>query len=207
MCYSAVASTILSNPSDLTARHTCATGLTTALPVRRECGTTDWNSLCRITIHYEQHIHPLWSVDRSAVNGTCTTCHAAVDRNADAVIDVPAGDLDLTDGASEDEPDHFRSYRELLFGDQGQIVENGAIVDECIARDPTTNVCIQFRQVPASMTAAGARASTRFFTELETDTGGVNHRGFMSPSELRLLAEWLDIGAQYYNDPFVAPEN
>jgi hypothetical protein len=24
---------------------------------------------------------------------------------------------------------------------------------------------------------------------------------------LRLIAEWLDIGAQYYNDPFVAPAN
>jgi len=22
---------------------------------------------------------------------------------------------------------------------------------------------------------------------------------------LRLIAEWLDIGAQFYNDPFVAP--
>jgi len=22
---------------------------------------------------------------------------------------------------------------------------------------------------------------------------------------LRLISEWLDIGAQYYNDPFVAP--
>jgi hypothetical protein len=29
----------------------------------------------------------------------------------------------------------------------------------------------------------------------------------MSPSELRLLSEWLDIGAQYFNDPFVAPAN
>jgi hypothetical protein len=23
---------------------------------------------------------------------------------------------------------------------------------------------------------------------------------------LRLISEWLDIGAQYYNDPFVAPK-
>jgi len=29
----------------------------------------------------------------------------------------------------------------------------------------------------------------------------------MSPSELRLVSEWLDIGAQYFNDPFTAPEN
>jgi hypothetical protein len=29
--------------------------------------------------------------------------------------------------------------------------------------------------------------------------------GFLSPDELRLIAEWLDIGAQYYNDPFQVP--
>jgi hypothetical protein len=61
--------------------------------------------------------------------------------------------------------------------------------------------------VEASMSADGARASARFFNELEGATDGVDHRDFMSPSELRLLSEWLDIGAQYYNDPFVAPEN
>jgi hypothetical protein len=27
----------------------------------------------------------------------------------------------------------------------------------------------------------------------------------MTPAELRLVSEWLDIGGQYYNDPFVAP--
>jgi hypothetical protein len=40
-----------------------------------------------------------------------------------------------------------------------------------------------------------------------TGAGQTDHRDFMSPSELRLLSEWLDIGAQYYNDPFVAPAN
>ena len=35
----------------------------------------------------------------------------------------------------------------------------------------------------------------------------VNHNGLLSPDELRLVAEWLDIGAQYYNNPFDAPED
>lgn len=228
MCYSAGPSTILSDPSDPTAEHICSTGLTTPLPTLATCGTADWTSRCRITIHYERHIHPLWGVDRTNVdqngdgapdvdpvtnmpyNRKCNACHAPVDAQNQTV--VPAGDLDLSDGASEDEPDHFRAYRELLFADNGQIVNAmGQLEDECLQTqtDPVTGVvtCVQFRTVPASMSAAGARASTRFFTELETDTGGVNHRGFMSPSELRLLSEWLDVGAQYYNDPFVAPEN
>lgn len=33
----------------------------------------------------------------------------------------------------------------------------------------------------------------------------VNHNGLLSEAELRLIAEWLDIGAQYYNNPFDAP--
>jgi hypothetical protein len=57
------------------------------------------------------------------------------------------------------------------------------------------------------MSAAGARQS-RFFNCF--DAGGTGcasnpHIGFMSPDELRLVAEWLDIGAQYYNNPFDVP--
>jgi hypothetical protein len=33
----------------------------------------------------------------------------------------------------------------------------------------------------------------------------MDHTGYLTAAELRLIAEWLDIGAQYYNDPFVAP--
>jgi hypothetical protein len=175
------------------------------------------------------HIHPLWGIDRfvdangdgmpdldpvtnQPINHKCTTCHAPV--NAAAMTAVPAGDLDLTDGPSDDEPDQFRSYRELLFGDVGQVVNAmGQLEDECLqfVTDPVTNVttCVQFREVPASMSANGATASGRFFGKMENAPGAgqTDHRDFMSPSELRLLSEWLDIGAQYYNDPFVAPAN
>jgi hypothetical protein len=51
---------------------------------------------------------------------------------------------------------------------------------------------------------AGAQASARFFSRF--DTGG-SHAGYLTTAELRLIAEWLDIGAQYYNDPFAAPAN
>lgn len=34
----------------------------------------------------------------------------------------------------------------------------------------------------------------------------INHNGMLTADELRLIAEWLDIGAQYYNNPFEAPE-
>ncbi len=228
-CYSAGPSTVQSDAANPSSRVACLNGLKgTVLPVNASC-TANWTSLCRITIHYEMHLHPMWGIDRfvdanndgmpdldpvtmQPINHKCSTCHQPL--NAAAMVAVPAGDLDLTDGASEDEPDQFRSYRELLFGDVGQVVNAmGQLEDECLqfVTDPVTNVttCVQFRQVPASMSAAGATASSRFFGKMEgaPGAGQTDHRDFMSPSELRLLSEWLDIGAQYYNDPFVAPAN
>jgi hypothetical protein len=37
--------------------------------------------------------------------------------------------------------------------------------------------------------------------------GTVYHKAYMTASELRLVAEWADVGAQYYNNPFAAPVN
>jgi hypothetical protein len=50
----------------------------------------------------------------------------------------------------------------------------------------------------------GSRANgNRFFNLFR----GGSHTGRLSDAELRLIAEWLDIGAQYFNNPFLAPEN
>lgn len=228
-CYQVGPSTVQNNPADPTSYVQCVNGLRTPLPMTIADCTSNWTSQCRVSIHYERHLHQLWGLDRFVdanndgvpdldpatmlpINHKCTICHAPV--NAAAAVAVPAGDLDLTDGPSDDEPDQFRAYRELLFGDTGQFVNAmGQLEDQCLQfqTDPVTNVttCAQFRMVPASMSAAGAAASTRFFDKMEgaPGAGQTDHRDFMSPSELRLLSEWLDIGAQYYNDPFVAPEN
>jgi hypothetical protein len=57
--------------------------------------------------------------------------------------------------------------------------------------------------LPPSMSVGNARGS-RFFNVMNNGT----HAGMLSPAELRLLSEWLDIGAQYYNDPFPpTPQN
>ena len=52
------------------------------------------------------------------------------------------------------------------------------------------------------MNTAGALASGNFFNRF---AAGGSHEGRLTPAELRLLSEWVDIGAQYYNDPFLAP--
>jgi hypothetical protein len=52
--------------------------------------------------------------------------------------------------------------------------------------------------------AAGNARGSRFFNVMNNAT----HAGMLTTAELRLLSEWLDIGAQYYNDPFEpTPQN
>jgi hypothetical protein len=190
--------------------------LATLAPTSINC-IQNWTARCRTIINYETHIHPLWNTPRLVLDGmgnqvgnnTCAQagCHAPV--NAMNAAMVPAGQLDLSDGVSPDEAAHFNSYRELLFADDRQILVGGAIVDEQvqIGVDAMGNPILAPLSLAAPMTGAGARQS-RFFSCFDvggTGCPGRPHVGYMSVDELRLVAEWLDIGAQYYNNPFAVP--
>ncbi|MEM7096989.1 MAG: hypothetical protein AAF541_01930 [Pseudomonadota bacterium] len=204
--------------------------LQTIPPVDPGC-VTNWNAGCRITIHYPDHIHPIWSVDRQVLDvdgitvladNTCTSCHNTVDTMAMAI--VPAAQLDLSDGPSADEADHLRSYRELLFNDNEQELVDGAVVDRLVqATDGQGNLLFETDEdgelvldaddnpIPILVTVGitpallvnGASASARFF---DVFANGGTHAGRLTPSELKLISEWIDVGGQYYNDPFATPQ-
>ncbi len=193
------------------------TNLTTPAPVSTNC-IAKWAPSCRIEINYETHIHPLWNTPRQVIDPmtmtvledhTCSQggCHAPVNAMNQAM--VPAGQLDLSDGLSADEPDQFNSYRELLFGDNAQVLMNGALVDQqvVIGTDAMGNPITAPVSIGSPMSAGGARVSPFFscFDAGGTGCPGQSHANYLSKDELRLIAEWLDIGAQYYNDPFKAP--
>ncbi|WP_394202839.1 HzsA-related protein [Marinagarivorans algicola] len=215
-----------------------------------------WNSLCRITIHYDAHIQPLWERDRRQCSPgatdmdpktliadyTCTRCHSADYKNADGMPLLTASSLFLTremptvvvppeadtGAVTEDNNcnqnlsmDFVASYRQLLnprlaltlneadgslspiytsmqqdtVDDEGELVLN----DDGSIRQTVVRTC---RRESNPMRGGSATAS-RFFELFTGDD--VIHSGIMSASELRLIAEWLDIGAQYYNNPFDAP--
>jgi hypothetical protein len=168
--------------------------LSTLAPVSGACQTS-WSPACRVVINYETHIHPLWGTPRLAADGitdiTCNLCHSRTD--AMAVPQVPAGQLDLGDGPSNEQADHFMSYRELLFPDNEQEIVLGALQDRAVAV-----------AVAPSMSVAGALASGEFFSRF--DAVGI-HAGYLTDAELKMIAEWLDIGGQYFNNPFDAPVN
>jgi hypothetical protein len=173
--------------------------LDTAAPATGDCQIT-WNARCRTIIHYPTHIQPLWDLDRGA--NTCTICHSSVD--AAGAAQTPAGNLqlDLRGVPSGEEPLHFVSYRELLFGDE--VLE--PVIDPLTgmqAVDPVTgDPLFQTVQIPPAMSVGGAVASGAFFAPFAP---GGTHDGFLTSAELKLIREWLDIGAQYYNDPFAVP--
>jgi len=197
------------------------TDLMTQSPTSLAC-QQDWQAQCRSVINYESVIHPLWSLPRPQfdalgapildgngvqIDRQCTLCHTQIDPADGATVIVPAGQLELTDGLSPDEPDHFHAYRELLVTDNLQELVNGALVEaqQQVGVDIDGNPIFDVIPIPSPASAAGARASGDFFGRFE-DPNNLEHYGVLSSAERRLIAEWLDVGAQYYNNPFDVPQ-
>lgn len=160
------------------------------------------------------------------VVNTCITCHSRADSAGAA--QVPAAQLELTDNQSADDPDYVTSFFHLLRAHQaveldamgnligsttetrtpaipdpnnpGQFICNAGILD------PLSNECVVTTAINAAptMRIASSITSTRFFNRFAP---GADHYGRLNDAELKLLKEWLDIGSQYYNNPFEAPED
>ncbi len=187
--------------------------LETEAPTTVAC-TSTWSSGCRVTINYEQHLHPLWVLPRVTLDvdgvtvlqdNTCSSCHGTIDAMGE--LQVPAAQLDLSDGVSDQNDDHFKSYRELMFGDNELEIIEGVLLDRLVevGIDPETEEPIlQTVGVAPSMNAAGALSNDRFFAPF---AGGASHDGYLSAAEIKLINEWLDIGGQYFNNPFAVPVN
>ena len=125
-------------------------------------------------------------------------CPAA---GAVATVQVPAGQLDLTNTASNDEPAQPLSYRYLLFQEPKLEVIMGAL--QPVPGPPDANGNPTVVNVGPYMDAGSANGplSSGFLARFAPGSGST-HAGYLSPAELRLISEWLDIGAQFFNDPF-----
>ncbi len=203
--------------------------LTTLPPTPVSC-QQDWQWRCRSIINYETIIHPLWSQPRvvmfdddgdpgtpdvpmldtngEPVNNNCQNCHTTFDTVQNAAR-VPAGQFNLETGPSLDEADHEIAYRELLVTDNLQVLDaGGMLVDatQVIGQDIDGIDILDFIPTPPPASAGSARASSDFFDRFN-DQNDLIHFNILSKAEQRLIAEWLDVGAQYYNNPFDAPAN
>lgn len=199
------------------------TGIPSTPPVNGSCAP--WSAQCRITIHYanpasnptQLFIQNLWN-DSSRVAtvnnvpntpATCTLCHNPL--SAQNKVQVPAGQLDLTgvasSGASGDnDVTHVQSYEDVLFS-HDELTLNMGVLQDLMVTDPgppPTQVPVM---LAAPMAAGASAASTAFLRMFDGSFKDplLDHTGFLTIGEMRLISEWLDIGGQYYNDPFVAP--
>ncbi len=167
------------------------------------------------------------------VDNTCTSCHNDVDAMGNDMI--PAGNfqIELSNkpiGENDNDFDdaYVTSYNELFRTDLKQnllednLVEDYIIVDVPVI-DPETMLPVldddgnpvtmpEIRNTGENfapvMNARGARNSAAFFQVFEqgyVDDEEHDHYGLLSEHELKLIAEWLDVGAQYYNNPFDTP--
>ncbi|NOY66728.1 MAG: hypothetical protein GXP13_04880 [Gammaproteobacteria bacterium] len=146
-------------------------------------------------------VFPLTTVE----DGTCTTCHTQANQR-----------LDLSNTA---DGNFVLSYTQLFTTQTVQAPPRDAscnllTVDIQVPLnppdplDPTATMTItvpaplQPVNIPAQMSINGARQSVffdRFVTDVTCQT--VDHKLMLSDDEKKLLYEWLDPGAQYYNDP------
>jgi hypothetical protein len=176
----------------ITYSYTDATNPVPAIPTTALCATS-WSASCRIIINYPQHIQPIWDAARTGtLNGvpasvTCSQggCHNPL--TAAGAAQTPAGNLDLTSSVDAN-TNEFTSYGQLLSP------HNTVIMGQ---PGPTVGPFM-------NAGSANGGASSAFFNCFATGSAcsSPSHTGWLNIAELRLLSEWLDIGAQYHNDPF-----
>ena len=214
--------TLPAGKQDTSVSYTYA-ALSETSPANANC--VPWTAQCRVTIHYasaqsanQLYLQSLWNLStRTAiVNGVvtpaaCVTCHNSV--SAVNAIQVPSGQLDLTGGTSSVDATVVTSYEQLLFAHDEQAITMGALQNLLVpapgppnAEGQPTTIMVPVSLAPP-MTAGSAAGSTKFLRMFDGSYHDpvLDHTGYLTLSELRLISEWLDIGGQYYNDPFVAP--
>jgi hypothetical protein len=188
-----------------------------ATPIPTDC-VDRWEARCRGVIHYPTHISPLWTRPRVefAADGvtvlsdhTCVSCHSPTD--AANARRVPAGQLDLTNGPGDINQLRMKSFEQLLFTRQALQLNMGALQPILVPGpiDPVTGLpTLVPLDLQPPMSGGGANASTRFFSRFApgaTHFDAAAGLPWLDPAELRLVSEWLDLGGQYYNDPFAVP--
>ena len=155
-------------------------------------------------INYPQHVAPIWTRPRGTggVN-TCTNCHADSAR------------LDLR--ATVSGTGRLTSYEELVLGDPVIDAVTGlpvVRVEEGVPMVVRGAALVETSSGGAVGMARSSRLAEIVFGEtLKAGSAALaahpnppmtapNHATLLNAAEKRLVTEWMDLGGQYYNNPF-----
>ncbi|NNC68801.1 MAG: hypothetical protein HKN83_12285 [Gammaproteobacteria bacterium] len=152
-------------------------------------------------IDYVTHIQPIWEKDRGA--NTCVSCH----KNSLLSDPISAG-LTLEGGLSGF-AGHIISYDQLMRG-PFRVDENGIPLPPIVRESGR----VVFPRGPALVRVGSSANSSRtshlvetiFNTKLRAggsyDIGVTDHASMLTADEKWLISTWVDIGAQYTNEPY-----
>ena len=153
-------------------------------------------------INYPTHIQPLWTRDRGA--NTCTSCHNVSDHTDLSATIAGDGRVTSYDRLMLGDPQLDSSGRPEIFFDDGvpMLVRQAALVNTAASEGEATGLARKSRLVEilsgqSLMSDAAAKLS-----HPNPPSSAPNHATMLNAAEKRLLAEWIDTGGKYYNDPF-----
>ena len=153
-------------------------------------------------INYPQHIQPLWTRDRGA--NTCTSCHNISDHTDLSATIGGDGRVVSYDRLMIGDPQLDASGRPIIFFDDGvpMIQRQAALVNTAASEGEAVGLARKSRLMEILsgqnlMSDAAAKTS-----HPNPPATAPDHSKMLNAAEKRLLAEWIDTGGKYYNDPF-----
>jgi hypothetical protein len=154
-------------------------------------------------IDYPANIQPLWTRDRGA--NTCITCHTAADTK-----------LNLT--GTKSGTGRLASYESLLLGppvldaagkptiflEDGvpMIRRQAALVDTMASEGDATGLARKSRLMEIMAGVRLKSADAAVTTHPTPVAPAPDHSKMLNAAEKRLIAEWMDLGGKYFNNPF-----
>ena len=153
-------------------------------------------------INYPTHIQPLWTRDRGA--NTCTSCHNVSDHTDLTATIGGDGRVTSYDRLMIGDPQLDAGGHPEIFFDDGvpMLVRKPALVNTAASEGEATGLARKSRLIEILSGQALMSDANAKLVHPNPPSSAPNHATMLNAAEKRLLAEWIDTGGKYYNDPF-----